>query len=117
MFDGITSGDQFIERLVVSAEAFVSKILDRGGAPLMGDIVAEALRNPELAALLRKGAAPFRTRLVEEIAAGQARGDFDRSIDPEQAARIIFSGVDGFACAWSCAAKVNAGKLAPMCAN
>jgi AcrR family transcriptional regulator len=95
MFDGITSGAQFIERLVVSAEAFVAKILDRGGAPLMGDIVAEAMRNPEMAALLRKGAAPLRARLVEEIAAGQARGDFDLSLDPEQAARIIFGGVDG----------------------
>ena len=34
MFDGITSGEEFVERLVVCAEAFVSKIVDRGGAPL-----------------------------------------------------------------------------------
>ncbi|MES1203779.1 MAG: TetR/AcrR family transcriptional regulator [Pseudomonadota bacterium] len=95
MFDGITSGEEFVERLVVCAEAFVSKIVDRGGAPLMGDIVAEAMRNPELAAVLRHGAAPFRARLMEKIAACQARGEFDRSLDPAQAARIIFGGVDG----------------------
>jgi hypothetical protein len=95
MFDGITRGDQFIERLVVSAETFVSKMLDRGGAPLMGDIVAEAMRNPELAAQLREGSAPFRARLAEEISAGQERGDFDRSIAAEQAARIISGGLDG----------------------
>lgn len=95
MFDGITDGAEFIERMVASAETFVAKIMDRGGAPLMSDIMAEAMRNPDLAAMLRKGSAPFRERLVEMIAACQARGDFDRSIEPEQTARIIFSGVDG----------------------
>lgn len=95
MLDGIVDGEDLIERLVKAADAFVSKMLEKGSAPLMGDIVAEAMRNPELAKLLRDGGAPFRARIVETIAECQARGDFDRSLDPEQAARVILGGLDG----------------------
>jgi TetR/AcrR family transcriptional regulator, repressor for uid operon len=95
MFDNVRDGDDLIDRMVLGAEKFVGKILERGGAPLMGDIVAEAMRNPELAARLREGAAPFQAKLTQHIAECQARGEFDLSIDPAQAGRIIFGAVDG----------------------
>jgi AcrR family transcriptional regulator len=94
-FVTVESGDELIEALVHAAEAFVAKIVHRGDAPLMGDILSEALRDPGMAARMRAAFAPLHARLVQLIAQSQRRGEFDKTIEPERAARWVFGIWDG----------------------
>jgi AcrR family transcriptional regulator len=94
-FVAVETGDELIEALVHAAEAFVSKIVHRGDAPLMGDILSEALRDPDVAASMRAAFAPLHARLTKLIAEAQRRGEFDKTIEPERAARWVFGVWDG----------------------
>jgi AcrR family transcriptional regulator len=87
------SSDELIDRLVDYAERFVAK--GRKYAPMIADIMAETLRDPELATRMRAGYAPMHALLVELIIDGQARGSFDTSLDPQRAARWVIGAVDG----------------------
>jgi hypothetical protein len=61
----------------------------------MGDILSEALRDPGMAARMRAALAPLHARLVQLIAQSQRRGEFDKTIEPERAARWVFGVWDG----------------------
>jgi TetR/AcrR family transcriptional regulator, repressor for uid operon len=87
------SSDELIDRLVDHAERFVAK--GKKYAPLIADIMAETLRDPDLATRMRAGYAPMHALLIELIADGQARGTFDTSLDPQRAARWVIGAFDG----------------------
>jgi AcrR family transcriptional regulator len=87
------SSEELIDRLVDYAERFVAK--GKKFAPMIADIMAETIRDPELAIRMRAGYAPMHTLLVKLITQGQARGTFDASLEPERAARWVFGTVDG----------------------
>jgi AcrR family transcriptional regulator len=94
-FKGVTGAADLIDRIVGFAESFVETMLAQGDAPLMGDVMAEALRDPALAQRLRAGVEPMKARLLQVIREGQAAGALDPDLDPERAARLIFGAVDG----------------------
>lgn len=87
------SSDELIDRLVDYAEHFVAQ--GKKFAPLIADITAETIRDPDLAVRMRAGYAPMHALLVKLIAEGQKRGTFDASLEPERAARWVFGAVDG----------------------
>jgi AcrR family transcriptional regulator len=87
------SSDELIDRLVDYAERFVAK--GRKYAPLIADIMAETIRDSDLAVRMRAGYAPMHALLAKLIAEGQVRGTFDASLEPQRAARWVFGAVDG----------------------
>jgi AcrR family transcriptional regulator len=93
MLETIETGAELIDRLVFFADKFVAK--RRSDAPLVGEILAEALRDPDLAARMRAGVAPMHALLAQLIRQSQARGEFDPSLEPTRAARWVLGAVDG----------------------
>lgn len=93
MLETIETGAELIDRLVFFADKFVAK--RRSDAPLVGEILAEALRDPDLAARMRAGVAPMHALLAQLIRQSQARGEFDPSLEPMRAARWVLGAVDG----------------------
>lgn len=68
-----------------------------GGAKkaLLLDMLAEAGRNPALAAILQQNSRGSRTLLAELIRKGQAQNRVDPGLDPELAATILIGVIDG----------------------
>jgi AcrR family transcriptional regulator len=93
MLETIETGAELIDRLVFFAEKFVAK--RKSDAPLVGEILAEALRDPDLASRMRAGVAPMHALLEKLIAESQARGEFDPTLEPTRAARWVLGAVDG----------------------
>lgn len=93
MLEAIETGAELIDRLVFFADKFVAK--RKNDAPLVGEILAEALRDPDLGARMRTNVAPMHALLARLIAEAQARGEFDPSLEPVRAARWVLGAVDG----------------------
>jgi AcrR family transcriptional regulator len=94
-FAAVNSGDDLIDTLVSCARDFVTLAAKNGDAPLVADVMAEVLRDPDLGERLKEISAPFEKRLVATIRAGQAKGEFDCSIEARRATRLILGAIDG----------------------
>jgi TetR/AcrR family transcriptional regulator, repressor for uid operon len=84
-------------RLSQSIEALfaASGVDERTEAVLMVEIIAEALRNPSIAAVLRQNDEQIAARLTQLIAAAQARGEADASLAPAAATELLLALRDG----------------------
>jgi AcrR family transcriptional regulator len=60
------------------------------------EVWAEALRNPKIMALLRRGIDPSLQATAELIRTGQKSGDISADLDPDSAARAILALFQGF---------------------
>lgn len=94
-FAAVSNGDDLIETLCYFARRFVDLAEESGDAPLVADVIAESLRDPAFATRLLEVSAPFEKRLVATIKAGQAAGEFERTVDARRAVRIILGSLDG----------------------
>ena len=68
---------------------------DAGGHVLVLDMLADADRNPELAAILQDHSAHMQAMLADVLRKGQARRRIDPGLDPAAAAAILIALVDG----------------------
>lgn len=59
------------------------------------EITSEALRNPEIASIVREGDGATRLALAELIQRGQANGSLDSSLDASATAEILIALLDG----------------------
>jgi AcrR family transcriptional regulator len=62
---------------------------------MMLEMLVEAGRNPVIARIMRKNSAMLRAHLVEFILSGQLRGQIDPGLDPQTAAAMLLSVIDG----------------------
>ncbi len=73
--------------------------LEAGADPDYGrlavEIIAEAARNPEVAAIFRRNEAEVKAALTEALLAARSAGTLDPAIDPAAAAEILIALYDG----------------------
>jgi TetR/AcrR family transcriptional regulator, repressor for uid operon len=93
-FAKVGVGHSLIDALCGFAGAFFDKI-EAGDGSLIADILAEAAREPAIAALIRDIDARDFASCEKAIKASQARGEVDPSIDAGQAANILFGAIEG----------------------
>lgn len=62
---------------------------------LLFDMLAEAGHNPAIAKLLRDHNRALRSRFASLLRKGQENGQIDRSLDPDLAASVVISAIDG----------------------
>lgn len=83
-----------IEMMLKVIEAALDKISALGGS-LIGDVIAEASRDPTLAARLKRSDESVRTLLRAGLVEGRRRGRVSADVDPDAATRIIEAFLDG----------------------
>lgn len=93
LIDAIANGADITENLVTLVREVVSRCGE--DQPLTADVLAEAMRDPELANRFREHLLQMQRRLALAIGAGQRRGAVDPGIDPETAAHTITLMIDG----------------------
>jgi AcrR family transcriptional regulator len=77
------------------AEEMFGRFYTASEAPVSLDVMAEAVRDPTLGALLRQDFQSCRKPLQGAIAAARAKGEIDPAIDPARAARLVMAAIDG----------------------
>lgn len=90
------------ETLAAAVDAVFSYTADLpGGAQTDGrlflDVLAEALRNPRVDAVVRTADARVSVALADKIQAAQRAGEADASLDPDAAADLVLALADGLA--------------------
>ncbi len=92
-FEGLRDAPDVVEGLLALIEG------GRGWTDeqnrLMLEVMAEAARNPAVGDILRHHHAAITTLVAECLAAGQARGQVEPSLDPEVTAAMLQAVVDG----------------------
>lgn len=91
-----TRNGTVIDALSLMARDFFEKFADGDGA-LIADIFAECIRDPEVAEPLHKINARMMEHCSAAIKAAQARGEIDRTLEPNATANILFAAVEGIA--------------------
>lgn len=81
-----------IERL---AEELLKQCADPIYARIGVEIVAEAMRSPEMAALFANSEAPIKANVVALLERGIAQGQIDATLDPRFAATWLIALIDG----------------------
>ncbi|HEY4249788.1 MAG TPA: TetR/AcrR family transcriptional regulator [Roseomonas sp.] len=66
-----------------------------GGHAVLFDLLAESVRNPALAQILRSHSATMRRLLADVIRQGQVHGTIDPGLPPEPTAGVLMSVIDG----------------------
>ena len=94
-FPATMTGPDLIEKLCFFASRFVDLAAESGDAPLVADVMSEALRDRAFAQRLVTAATPFHEHLAAMISSGQESGAFDPELDPKAAARIVMGLLDG----------------------
>lgn len=67
-----------------------------GGHLFFIDLLAEACRNPAVAAVLQEHTRTLQGLLAGFLRKGQGRGDFDPALDPSAAASLLIAVMDGY---------------------
>jgi AcrR family transcriptional regulator len=81
------------------AETFVAELADpqrRLERLVSIDLWAEALRNPKLAAIVRRGVDQPRAAIADIVRRAQQRGEIPPDVDADALARILIAGFHGF---------------------
>lgn len=86
-----------VEALCRIAEAVMGRAQDEAYAPIFADVFAEAARDPVLARRLAEIDGQSVERLSSAIAAAQDRGEVDKNLNPDCAARTLIASIEGFA--------------------
>jgi AcrR family transcriptional regulator len=67
----------------------------KSGGSLLFEMMAEAARKPAMAKIVHRHTQGMRTLLADLLRKGQANGRIDRGLDPEIAAAVLISTIDG----------------------
>ncbi|MGE3142180.1 MAG: TetR/AcrR family transcriptional regulator [Hyphomonadaceae bacterium] len=97
MLSGETREGGFLEGLGALAGHFFARCMEEGHASIFADVLAEAARDPHLAARLTQIDAQRIARLSEAMRAAQARGEIDPQLDARAAAQILMAAMAGLA--------------------
>lgn len=84
----------FVPALCFAARAFFQKFADGDGG-LIADILGEAIRDDAVSESLRSADCGSVRIFTQAIAAAQARGEVDATLDPEIATNTLFGALEG----------------------
>ncbi|MBY0421213.1 MAG: TetR/AcrR family transcriptional regulator, partial [Parvularculaceae bacterium] len=91
-----SAGRDFFSRLDAAIDVWIERLLSNDRS-LVAEVLAEATRDPFLAAKLAQTDAPMRRALADMIREGMARGEIDGALDVDQCVRIVVLALDGVA--------------------
>lgn len=95
MFEMLECAEDPIEGLVSLGHRFMDEMAESPEAALNAEIMAEAMRNPEMKALYLRDNADIRASVARALERGIAKGSVDPALDPATAARIVIALGDG----------------------
>lgn len=93
-FEGVGAGRSLIDGLCTLADGFFRRV-EGGDGPLIAEILAEAMREPAMAAIAARIAARSSGLFETALRAAQARGEVDPRLDPREAAETMFAAIEG----------------------
>lgn len=86
----------FHAQLCAASRSFLDR-LTRNDRTLVAEVIAEAARDPLLAARLQETDKPMREAMAALVREGQARGEVDLALDVDRAVRTVVLALDGIA--------------------
>lgn len=89
-----TDDHGFHARLRAASRNWVER-LTQNDRTLVAEVIAEAARDPDLAARLRETDRPMREALAALVREGQMMGEVEPSLDVDQAVRTVILALDG----------------------
>lgn len=95
ILEGALTSGRLVDDLVEMALTLTDRFQAETAGTLLADVLGEASRDPALGARLLAVDADTRACLVSAITRAQARGEICPGTDPEAAARLLFSTLDG----------------------
>jgi TetR/AcrR family transcriptional regulator, repressor for uid operon len=95
LFSALEEGGDVCAGLVELAKQVWVKFHAAGDASLIGDVMAEAGRDPVLAGFIHDAEFKLRARLAAVLAAAQKHGQIDPALAPDAAARLLLAVIDG----------------------
>jgi TetR/AcrR family transcriptional repressor of uid operon len=93
-FGEVASGTSVVDTFVAHLDWTINEQAARATS-MVFDIFAEACRNPTVAKILEEHSRGMLGLLANLLRHGQARGEIDPTIDPEQVAPVLISILDG----------------------
>ncbi|ANV99630.1 TetR/AcrR family transcriptional regulator [Bradyrhizobium icense] len=94
IFSAIAQGPDVVTALLAELERGIFGG-DRSKGTFMLDLLAESARNPGIGEILRERHCEIRALLAKLLQEGQERGQVDVDLDPDLAASILISFIDG----------------------
>ena len=91
-FAAVTEDQDPIRALVSEFERL--KALNRAKSGVLIDVLAEAVRNPQIARILQDTSEEMRQLMAEFLLRGQARGQIDPDLDTDTASALLISLID-----------------------
>jgi TetR/AcrR family transcriptional regulator, repressor for uid operon len=95
MFEVLERADDPIAALVSLGHRFMDEMAESPEAALNAEIMAEAMRNPEMRERYRRDNADMRAAVARALERGIPKGLVDPALDPAIAARMIIALGDG----------------------
>jgi TetR/AcrR family transcriptional regulator, repressor for uid operon len=94
-FAEVAQSDDVLLGLAQLCDHFAESYSDARHAALAAELMAEALRNPEFAALARATQQGVTREVANILEIGQRAGQIDAALDPEAAAAVLLAAADG----------------------
>ena len=93
--ESVADRDDFLAALDDAFGAFMASLTAPATNAMYAEVTAEALRNPEIATIVRASDAAILPRLADIVARAQMRGSVEPSLDPLATAEILAALFDG----------------------
>lgn len=114
LFAKLKDADDVLEEMLRALDMLLEVLADPTTTRLGIEIMAEAMRNPKVGALVRRNEAEAKALLVETLERAAARGHVDATLDMENAAVWLMALVDGAFTRAALEPSFNAQEQAPM---
>lgn len=114
LFAKLKDADDVLEEMLRALDMLLEVLADPTTTRLGIEVMAEAMRNPKVGALVRRNEAEAKALLVETLERAAARGHVDATLDMENAAVWLMALVDGAFTRAALEPSFNAQEQAPM---
>ncbi len=95
LFAKLRDADDILEEMLRALDMLLEVVADPATTRLGVEVMAEAMRNPRVGALVRRNEIEAKALLVETLGRAAARGQVDATLDLENAAVWLMALVDG----------------------
>jgi AcrR family transcriptional regulator len=95
LFQKLKDADDILDEMLRTLDTLLVILADPTSTRLGVEVMAEAMRNPKVGALVKRNEAEAKALLVETLRRAAARGQVDATLDMEKAAVWLMALVDG----------------------
>ncbi|HKU96960.1 MAG TPA: TetR/AcrR family transcriptional regulator [Vineibacter sp.] len=114
LFAKLKDADDILKEMLRSLDMLLEVLSDPAATRLGIEVMAEAMRNPKVGALVQRNEAEAKALLVETLERAAARGQVDATLDMNNAAVWLMALVDGAFSRAALEPSFNAQAQAPM---